>query len=171
MRRVVIAAATAALLGVAAGCGDSEDPDTSEDPAAAEQENAGEDTVTSSVDEQWESSGELDHMPAAASAELEPPVDTQSIVDVFTEAGLSDGAVTELGAETESCDLTDCVRIFTVGEVTVMQYMSDTLAVDAAASLDDAHAHRSVVLDYAAGETPEDVREDYQTALAEALAE
>ncbi len=114
-------------------------------------------------------------MPAAASAELEPPVSTQAVVDAFTSAELSDGQFTDLGADTESCDLTDCVQAFTIGaegqQVAVMLYMSDEMAAAAAESFEDAHAEQSVVLDYAANETPEDARADYEAALTEALAE
>ena len=166
MRRVVIAAAAVAVLGVA-GCGGESEPERPEAPDAVQEET---DSTTGSSTEQWESSGELDNMPAEAAAELPPLVDAQTVLDAFTEAGLSDGESSDLGAATESCDLTDCVQIFTTGEVTVMLYVAEEMAASAAEWIGEAHTEGGVVLDYAASETPENARADYEAALAEAVA-
>src|SRR5690625_1844123 len=166
MRRVVIAAAAAALLGLA-GCGGEAEPETPD----AEQEVDQEQSAPDSAAEQWESSGELDNMPAEAAAALEPLVSAQTVADAFADAGLSDGEFTDIGAETEPCDLTDCSQALTIGEVTVMLYVSEEMAAAAADELGDAHAEGAVVLHYAPTETPEDVRVDYEAALSEALAE
>ncbi len=166
MRRVVIAAAAVAVLGVA-GCGGESESDRPEAPDAVQEDL---DATADSSGEQWESGGELDNMPAEAAADLEPLVSAQAVVDAFTEAGLSDGQFTDLGADAETCDLTDCIQAFTIGEVTVMLYVMDEMAASAAESIGDAHAEGGVVLDYAANGTPEDARADYEAALAEAVA-
>ncbi|GAB3647514.1 hypothetical protein [Glycomyces tarimensis] len=165
MRRVVITAAAMAVIGLA-GCGESqEDPETPEQPETGQEE-----APSSSTAEQWESAGELDNMPADVAAGLEPPVSPDAVVTAFTDAGLADGEPVEVGTDAEPCDHTDCVRAFTIGEVTVMMYMSDDMASAAAEAVGDAHAEGSVVLHYAPTETPEEVRGDYEAALADALA-
>ncbi|WP_156925872.1 hypothetical protein [Glycomyces arizonensis] len=171
MRRVVIAAAAVvAVLGVA-GCssGDEEEPETPD--AGAEQEGS----TPPSVADEWESAGDLDNMPAEAAAALEPPISTQAVVDVLMEAGLSDGEFTDLGADVESCDITDCTQAFTIGEegsqATVMLYMTAEMAAAAAEEIGEAHAEGSVVLHYGPNGTPEDVQAEFETALADGLAE
>lgn len=162
MRRSLIAAAVA-VLATAAGCGGESEAPTPDQ--------AGPETEIPQVTEEWQSAGELDNMPPEATAELDPPIAPEAIAATFADAGLGDGELTDLGTDAEDCDLTDCVRAFTTGEVTVMVYMSEEMAADASAALGDAFATGPVLLHYAASETPEDIRGDYETALSESLQE
>ncbi|WP_157930466.1 hypothetical protein [Glycomyces xiaoerkulensis] len=160
MRRGLIAVAAVAAL-AAAACGSEEAPDGPE-------EGSSESEVPQATD-QWESAGELDNMPPEATAELEPPVAPEAIAGAFGDAGLGDGEAADLGTDAESCDLTDCVRAFESGETTVMIYMSEEMAADASEALEDNFVSGPVMLHYAASETPEDARGDYEAALADAL--